>query len=99
MWRPMRSKIRPPPDNAGGRWSGHRRVQHLVEHLGRELPRERVLLAGVETSDQAIPADRRLGAVAEARLRARGRVPEGRERPQGTVPRERAEREDRPELA
>ena len=99
----MRSKIRPAetinpsvigePDG-----SFARPPQDVVEHLGRQLAGEGVLLARVERSDQHVRADLHLRAVAEPRARSRDRVSGARDRPQDAVPREGPERHDRAEL-
>ena len=69
---------RPPPSDGPGSARIERaarsraRVRTVVEHGGRELARERVLLTRVEASHQGERTDGGLRAVTEARLRPRG---------------------------
>src|SRR5437588_4602410 len=73
-------------------------TEHVVEHGRGELPGERVLLAGMEASEDPVGADRCFHAVAEPWLRPRGGVAEGGDPPERPVPRERAQRNDHTEL-
>src|SRR2546423_14645378 len=68
-----------------------------VEHLRRELPRERVLLAWMETADERVRADRGFRTVPEARLRPDGVAGRG-ERLQGAGPGARPQRDHDPDL-
>src|SRR5439155_25521397 len=68
----------------------------LVEHRGRELAGEGVLLAGVETPHERVRTDRDDSAVREPRL-GPDPDPPGARRGQEPVPGERAERHRHPE--
>src|SRR5205823_14504708 len=70
-----------------------RLFEDRFEHSGRELPRERVLLARVEAAEEHVGSDARLGAVAELRFRLHA-VAVLPERLQRAVPRERSQRHD-----
>src|SRR5262245_49455144 len=66
--------------------------QDLVYHRRRELAREGVLLAGMETAEHDVGPDDRLRPVPEPRFRPRDPALRG-ERAEDAVPRERAETE------
>jgi hypothetical protein len=70
-----------------------------VEHAGRELSGERVLLTRVEATGHRHRPDTDLGAMAEARGGARHVMARRTERPERTVPGEGTERDDHAEIA
>src|SRR5512132_3153102 len=69
-------------------------AQHVVEHRRRQLPRERVLLARVEASEDPIGADGRFHPMTEPRSRTRRAVAETGDRAQRAIPGERSQRND-----
>src|SRR5436309_11846443 len=73
-------------------------TEHLVEHRRGELPREGVLLARVEASEDPVGADRYFHPVAEPRPGPRDRVAQPVDRPERPVPRERTQGNDHTEL-